>query len=437
MPTILIVDDRPINREVLVTLLGYRGHRLLEASDGVGALALVRAERPDLVIADILMPTMDGYEFVRQLRADPAIAHTRVILCTAHYHEREARTLAAACGVAHFLFKPCEPEAVLGTVEEVLGLAREKDPLMGDAPSFSPPPTPISPEAFDREHLHLLTDKLSEKVDELQIVNERLFTVLARLEEEVGARRRMEEEVKARRQAEEALQEAVHRRDEFLAMLAHELRNPVAPILSAAQVMGLRGMADPLLENAKAIIERQVRHLARLLDDLLEVSRITRDRIELRPHRLDLSHILSDAVEASHPDIDGRGHCLLVSWPEETLWVRADRTRMVQVVTNLLKNAAKYTEPGGTIWLTLTREGSQAMIAVRDTGLGIAPELLPRIFDLFFQADRSLDRSQGGLGLGLTVAQKLVEMHRGSLTAASAGLGQGSEFVVRLPLALL
>lgn len=434
MATILIVDDRALNRKVLVTLLGYRGHRLLEASDGAEALALVRAERPDLVIADVLMPTMDGYELVRQLRADPAIAHTRVIFCTAYYHEREARSLAEACGVAHVLFKPCEPEVVLSVVDELLGLPGGGDGVMRGTPSDTPPPSSLPPEEFDREHLRLLTDKLSEKINELQIANERLSQLYREVQDHSA---RLEEEVAERKQAEKGLQEAVCRRDEFLATLAHELRNPIASILNAAELMGLRGLSDPFLEQPKAIIERQVRHLARLLDDLLDVSRITRGKIELREEQLDLSHILADAVDAGRPDVDRRGHRLLVSLPPEILWVQADRTRMVQVLTNLLKNAAKYTDSGGTIWLTLTRQGSEAVIAVRDTGTGLAPELLRCIFDPFFQADRTLAHSQGGLGLGLTVAQKLVEMHKGSLTAVSAGPGQGSEFVVRLPLVLL
>ena len=175
MATILIVDDRPTNREFLVTLLGYGGHRLLEAADGAEGLAVVRAERPDLVIADILMPTMDGYEFVRQLRADPAIADTRVVFYTAHYHEPEARKLAAACGVSDVLTKPCEPEVVLRTVAAALGHA-------------SPPASAPAAEEFDREHLHLLTDKLSQTADELQRSNERL-TAIVELGQQLGSER--------------------------------------------------------------------------------------------------------------------------------------------------------------------------------------------------------------------------------------------------------
>lgn len=227
--------------------------------------------------------------------------------------------------------------------------------------------------------------------------------------------------------------EADRRKDEFLAMLAHELRNPMAPILNALHLLREQG-GGPAAEQAREVAERQVRHLARLVDDLLDVSRISSGKIHLRKGRVELGEIVARAVETARPLIAARRHELSVSLPDEPIPLEADTARLEQVLANLLNNAAKYTEPGGRLAIEARREGEAAVVRVRDNGIGIAPELLPRIFDLFTQADRSLDRSQGGLGIGLTLVRSLVELHGGSVTAASAGVGKGSEFVVRLPL---
>jgi PAS domain S-box-containing protein len=228
---------------------------------------------------------------------------------------------------------------------------------------------------------------------------------------------------------------ALHRRkDEFLAMLSHELRNPLSPILNAAHILRLQKDENPLQQQARAVIERQVNQLSRLVNELLEVSRVITGRIRLRPERLDIRGVVEQAVESTRPLIDQRRHQLFVSLPAEPVWLEGDLDRLEQVVVNLLNNAAKYTNEGGKIWVDLRPDGSEVMLRVRDTGVGIAPELLPHIFDLFTQADRTPDRSQGGLGIGLSLTQRLVELHRGKIEAHSAGLGQGSEFIVRLPL---
>src|SRR5476651_893652 len=236
------------------------------------------------------------------------------------------------------------------------------------------------------------------------------------------------------------LAELDRRKDEFLAMLSHELRNPLAPILNAALLLRLHsnrnrlhGIEDPVVHQSAGIIERQVGQLARIVDELLEVSRITTGRIQLQKERIALSVVVEHAVATVRSLIDQRKHELTVSLPTQAIWLNADAARLEQVVVNLLTNAAKYTDEGGHVWLTLQQEGEEAVLSVRDTGVGIAPEILPRIFDLFTQAERSLDRSQGGLGIGLALVQRLVEMHGGTVTASSA-LGQGSEFVVRLPV---
>jgi signal transduction histidine kinase/DNA-binding response OmpR family regulator len=230
------------------------------------------------------------------------------------------------------------------------------------------------------------------------------------------------------------IQESDRRKNEFLAMLAHELRNPLAPIRSAVQIMRLVGPNLPELDWAKEVIERQVHHMVRLVDDLLDVSRITRGKINLQMEIVDVATVVDRAVETCRPLMDARKHELTVSLPSERLWVEGDAARLAQILGNLLNNAAKYTEEGGRVWLTVAREGEEVVLRVRDTGIGIPQEMLAYIFDLFTQINRSLDRSQGGLGIGLTLVRRLVELHHGSVHVHSAGANQGSEFIVRLPL---
>lgn len=248
---------------------------------------------------------------------------------------------------------------------------------------------------------------------------------------DIAERRKLEKQMLS--QAAE-LSDLHRRKDEFLAMLSHELRSPLAPIANAVQLLGLPNGVESLVQRqARGIIERQVGQLQHLVDDLLEVSRITTGRVQLRQARVALRGIVDGAVETARPLIDQRMHELSISLPQETLWLNADAARLEQVVVNLLTNAAKYTEEKGHIWLSVQVEGDECVLRVRDTGVGIAPALLPKIFDLFTQAERSLDRSQGGLGIGLALVQRLTELHGGRVEAHSS-VGQGSEFIVRLPL---
>jgi PAS domain S-box-containing protein len=233
----------------------------------------------------------------------------------------------------------------------------------------------------------------------------------------------------------EALRESDRRKDEFLAMLAHELRNPLAPILTGLHILRTPTVAEPARQKTVGMMERQIDYLVRLVDDLLDVSRIMRGKIELRKELVDLDILVTRAVEMARPFIDAEGHRLVVELPAEPLRIEADPVRVAQVLGNLLHNAAKYTDHGGTIQLTAHCEGCQAVVRVRDTGIGIAPEFLPRIFDMFVQADRRTKSSQGGMGIGLTLVRSLVEMHGGQVEAFSDGPGRGSEFVIRLPLA--
>jgi signal transduction histidine kinase/CheY-like chemotaxis protein len=223
-------------------------------------------------------------------------------------------------------------------------------------------------------------------------------------------------------------------KDRFLAMLSHELRNPLAPILTAVQLLEFGELADPRLKRARDVIERQVRHQARLIDDLLDVSRITSGKLALRLEPHNLKAAIAYAVERCLPGMDAKNQQLRVELPDEPLPVEADLVRLEQILTNLLTNANRYTEPGGTIWLTAARVDGEALVQVRDTGIGIAPAQLTRVFDLFTRGETAAVHHQGGLGLGLALVKHLVELHSGTVEAQSAGLGKGSEFVVRLPL---
>jgi len=247
-------------------------------------------------------------------------------------------------------------------------------------------------------------------------------------------------DVTERKRYEQSLQEADRRKNEFLAMLAHELRNPLAPIRNALQIMRLTASRerqrpeDEAIRSASAMMERQVGQMVRLVDDLLDVSRISRGKIELRRERIELASAIHHAVEAVQPQCKSMDHVLTVLLPPKPIFLNADPTRLAQVLGNLLHNACKYTHKGGRIWLTVEREGAQAVIRARDNGIGIAANQLPRIFEMFVQIDTSLERSVSGLGIGLTLVKSLVEMHDGTVEAHSAGAGQGSEFTVRLPI---
>ncbi|HVR98064.1 MAG TPA: ATP-binding protein [Thermoanaerobaculia bacterium] len=250
---------------------------------------------------------------------------------------------------------------------------------------------------------------------------------------DIDAEKRMEESLRLQTVA---LQEADRRKDEFLAILAHELRNPLAPIHNSLQILALRADDPAAVEKARELMERQVQQMIRMVDDLLEVSRIARGKVGLRKETVDLAGVVATAVETSRPGIETRRHELTVELPERPIYVDGDPARLAQVLTNLLNNAAKYTEVGGRIGLRIERngrEGTEAVLRVRDNGIGIAPEMLPRVFDMFAQAEGGMERAQGGLGIGLTLVRSLVEMHGGTVEAASDGLGKGSELVVRLP----
>jgi signal transduction histidine kinase len=248
-------------------------------------------------------------------------------------------------------------------------------------------------------------------------------------------RRELEHEIAQRKRLEEALKEADLRKDQFIAVLAHELRNPLTPISNAVQIMKVEGLNGPHFDWSVQVIEDQVKSMTRMVDDLLDVSRIVRGQVVLQKEPVELETVVELAVETSRPLIENRHHHLSVTLPAHPVLLEVAPARMAQVFSNLLNNAAKYTDEGGEIALSAEQAGREVVIRVRDNGIGISPDLLPHVFDMYAQADLTLSRSRGGLGIGLTLVRSLVEMHDGHVAAFSRGPGQGSEFTVRIPLA--
>jgi signal transduction histidine kinase/CheY-like chemotaxis protein len=264
----------------------------------------------------------------------------------------------------------------------------------------------------------------------------RLATLVTAVRTALRARERqyqLREHLVERARAEEALRLADRRKDEFLATLGHELRNPLAPLLTALQLLKATGGQAPTIARTTMIMERQISHLVRLVNDLLEVSRITRGLLRVEREPVDLADVIQSAVDTSRPLIDAAGHTLDVSLPAEPVTVHGDAVRLTQVVANLLTNAAKYTNAGGQLWIRVRKEGKTAVISVRDNGIGIAPDQLASVFEMFTQVDRSSRLAQGGLGIGLTLVRSLVALHGGDVRAYSGGAGTGSEFIVELP----
>lgn len=379
-PKILLVDDREENLVALAGLLSGHEVDLLRARSGEEALDLLLAHEVALALVDVQMPGMDGFELAELMRGTERTREIPIIFVTAGIRDQTRVFKGYESGAVDFLFKPLDPRILSGKVAVFMQIYRQKQ-------------------------------ELAERVCELEVA------------------------LAERRQIEDALKAVDRRKNEFLAMLGHELRNPLAPIKNAAQIMKRMNVSDPKLQMVQQVIDRQTDHLARLVDDLLDISRIERGKIAIRKEVVDLIAVVDQSLEVSRPLIQSRQHELIVSVPNAPVPLVGDGERLAQLISNLLNNAAKYTPAGGTIWLTVTREDGTALIRVKDTGEGISQALLSQIFDVFAQAERTLDRSQGGLGLGLAIAKKLVELHQGRIEAHSEGPGKGSEFSVWLPVA--
>jgi signal transduction histidine kinase len=385
---ILLVDDQPANLDAVQAILGELRQNLIPALSSADALRQLAGTDFAVVILDLQVAGLDGLETAKLIRGQERSRHTPIIFLKARETPEFPLIQAYALGAVDYLLKPLVPEVLRAKVAGFVDLFQKTQQVKSQAEQLR------QLEHSEFEH------KLAEAKQRWEL---------------------------------ERLREEARRKNEFLAMLAHELRNPLAPIRNAVQLLRMKFPTDEEARWAQDVIERQVEQMARMVDDLLDVSRITRGKINLQKEVVDVATVVARAVELTQPQIDARHHELTVAMPRERLQIEVDVSRMAQVLANLLNNAAKYTDEGGHIWLTVERAGAEAVLRVRDTGVGIPPDFLPRIFDLFAQAERSLERTQGGLGIGLTLVRNLVEMHGGTIQAFSAGPGQGSEFVVRLP----
>jgi signal transduction histidine kinase len=391
-PKILVVNDDPASLLALTSLLDGRAdegnYTVLSARSGQDALRQVLLHDFAVILLDVNMPGMDGFETAEAIHQRPRSADIPIIFVTAFLADEIDRLKAYQRGAADFLFTPVIPQILHAKVSVFVTLAMKNEELKRQA------------------------EKLSQHASELTATNRRLV-------------REMEERRAAERKS--------HAKDEFLAMLGHELRNPLSAITSASGLIGLPGAAPDTVARARAIIQRQSQHLSRIVDDLLDLSRAMSGKILLARQATDLSRLVASCLDTFRATGRTTGYRIAVDLAPG--WVDGDPTRLEQIVSNLLDNALKYTPSGGAIDIALARAGDDVVLSVRDSGVGIPPELLPQVFDVFVQGAISIDRSQGGLGIGLSLVRRLVELHGGSVAADSPGTGLGSSFTIRIPSA--
>ena len=379
---ILLVDDQPAKLLTYQTVLSEPGERLVIASSGREALEFLLKMDIAVVLIDVCMPELDGYELASLIRQHPRFKETSILFVSATLLTDFDRLRGYEVGGVDYLPVPVVPEILRAKVRVFAELYRKTRQL----------------EALNKE----LEQRVAERTSALEATAA-------------------------------ALQASDQRKDEFLATLAHELRGPLAPLSNMLEVLK-RADDDPeLRKSARATMERQLRHLVRLVDDLLDVGRIAGNKLALRTEEVELASVIQQSVETCRSSFEAASHLLSVSVPADPIRLIADPVRLAQVINNLLNNACKYTPPGGRVGLTVWREGTDVLVGVRDTGRGIPADMLPKVFEMFTQVDRSLERSQGGLGVGLSLVKHLVELHGGAVSARSEGEGRGSEFIVRLP----
>ncbi|MFC4931207.1 response regulator [Massilia sp. GCM10023247] len=391
-PKILVVNDDAASLLALTSLLDQwaleTGYEVLAARSGQEALRQVLLHDFAVIILDVNMPGMDGFETAEAIHQRARSADIPIIFVTAFLADEIDRLKAYQRGAADFLFTPVIPQILHAKVSVFVALANKNEQLRRQA------------------------DKLSQRTLELTATNERL---MSEIEERQAAERKS------------------HQKDEFLAMLGHELRNPLSAIASAAALIDMPGAPAEMGSRARQIIQRQSQHLSRIVDDLLDLSRAMSGKILLARRPVDLASLVGACLDTFRAT--GRTGGYRINVDLEPNWVDGDPTRLEQVATNLFDNALKYTPAGGTIDITIADDGDEVLLTVRDTGVGIAPDLLPHVFDVFVQGTISLDRAQGGLGIGLSLVRRLVELHGGSVSATSDGAGTGSAFTIRLPRA--
>lgn len=419
---ILLVDDKPERLLSYEAVLAQLGETLIKAHSGEEALKRLMEAEYAVILLDVSMPGMDGFETAELIHQHPRFENTPIIFVTGVHVGDLDRLQGYRLGAIDYVQVPLVPDILRSKVAVLVELYRKRRALAGENASLI------------KVNLALQTERAQEfeaLSQTLALANAELSLANAQLEAEVMERRRAESQLQ---QLAEKLRQADRRKDEFLATLAHELRNPLAPIRSAVGLLQNERVGAPERQSLD-VIDRQLRQLVRMVDDLLDVSRITHGRIELRRQLIELGPLLSTAVETTLPHIESMRHDLRVDLPGGGIFVDGDPQRLTQVFGNLLNNASKYTLPGGSIALSAQPQGQEVIVRISDSGIGIPPERLDEVFDLFVQIDTSLERAQGGLGIGLTLVRRLVQMHGGSITASSDGTNRGSCFEVRLPLA--
>jgi signal transduction histidine kinase len=369
----LLVDDLQENLLALEALLQRDGLTCLKARSGEEALELLLTHDVALALLDVQMPGMDGFELAEFMRGNERARHIPIIFVTAGAADKQRRFRGYEAGAVDFIQKPIEA-----------------DILRSKANVF-----------FD---LHKQRQQLELQRDELEA-------------------------------AAQALRRADRHKDSFLAVLAHELRNPVAALSGGLHLLG-KDIAPERAQDIRTRMDRMLAHLTHLVDDLLDVSRVSQGKISLKKERIALGEVLQSAIEASQHNLDAEGHRFIIEIPSDAIWLDADHTRLAQVVSNLLNNAAKYTPPSGTVTLSARTDGDMAEIKVSDTGVGIPSEMQPRIFEIFAQVEDHLAKAQGGLGIGLALVKQLVALHGGTINVESAGQDAGSIFSVRIPIAV-
>ena len=413
--SVLLVDDQPQRLVAYRAILAELELNLVCARSGREALEHLMEREFAVVLLDVSMPDMDGFEAAKLIHEHPRFERTPIIFVTGVHLDDLDRLKGYSLGAVDYVSVPIVPEILRSKVSVLVELYVKRKELQHANARLSEANIALQ----------------EEKTRELEIFNQSLQRANSELE---AANQSLQSEIAERARIAQALKEADRHKDEFLAMLAHELRNPLAPIHNAVELMRPRPLDDPQLNWAREVIARQLTSLTRLVDDLLDVSRITRGKINLTRQVVELEGLISRAVETVHPLFDEHRHQLTLELPEPGVKIFGDPTRLTQAIANVLGNAAKYTDAGGQVSLTATVHGTQVEIRIRDNGIGIRPELVPHVFELFTQLNRDDGRTQGGLGIGLALVQRLVQMHGGDVSAVSNGLGMGSEFVIRLPL---
>lgn len=401
---ILVVDDEPSNLAVMEAVFQDSGYSLVQASSGSEALMALMNHEFAVLVLDVNMPDMTGFELAQLIKQRKKTAHVPIIFLTAYFNDDQHVVEGYGSGAVDYLHKPFN-----------VGVLRSKVAIFADLYRKT-----LALEQVNQALVQQVAERAAAQ-EQLRLLNETL-------------ERRVQERTHALQLRDAQLREADRRKDEFLATLAHELRNPLAPVAYALRLLRLKGASQPHVERAADLIDRQVKAMSRLIDDLMDVSRINQGKIQLHSSRVPLAGILQDAIDAARPMIDEQKHTLVLQLPPASLTLDGDPTRLAQVFMNLLLNAAKYMDAGGRIELTVDTSAEEARVTLTDQGIGIAPGRLEKVFEMFSQEEAALSRSRGGLGIGLALTRRLIELHGGAIAAFSEGVGHGSSFVVRLPL---